>query len=50
MGGAKEDVDEELKEELLIVEADASVDPWAVMIHASDASPADGAMVALRGL
>lgn len=39
--GAKEDVDEELEEELLIVVADAVVDPRAVMVHAGDAALTD---------
>ena len=38
---SEEDIDEELEEELLVVKADAVVDPRAVMVHASDASAAD---------
>ena len=41
MDRSEEDIDEELKEELLVVEADAVVDPRAVMIHTSNASAAD---------
>ena len=46
MDGAKEDVDEELEEELLIVVANAVVDPGAVVIHSRDAALADRAVMA----
>ena len=47
MGGAKENIDEEKKEVLLIVEPNAVVDPGTVMVHLGDASLTDRAMVAL---
>ena len=50
MGRAKENIDEEKKEVLLIIKADAVVDPGAMMVHLRDASLADRAMVALRRL
>ena len=43
---AKEDVDEELEEELLVIKADAVVHPWAVMVHSGDASFANRAVMA----
>lgn len=50
VGAAQEDVYEEQKEVLLVVEANAVVDPRAVMIHPGNAPLADGAVVALRHL
>lgn len=49
MRGASEDIIEKLEEVLLIVDADAVVDPGAVVIHARDASIARGAVVRLWG-
>ena len=34
----QEDVHEELQEKLLVVVANAVVDPWTVVVHAGDAS------------
>ena len=38
MNRAKENVDEELQEELLIIESNAVINPWAMMVHPSDAA------------
>ena len=47
---AQEHVYEELQEKLLVVIANAIVDPGAVMVHPGDASLTDRAMMAKRRL
>jgi len=41
MHGAKEDVDEELYEEFLVVESHTVVNPWTVMVHSGNATLTD---------
>lgn len=50
MHGANKDIDQELQEELLVVVSYTVVYPRAVMVHASDASSTDGAVMAERWL
>lgn len=45
---SNEDVDEEEKKVLLVVVADAVIDPGAVVVHARDTTLAGRAMVTLR--
>jgi hypothetical protein len=40
MEATEEDVEQKLKEVLLIVNPDAVIDPWAVVVHARDARAA----------
>lgn len=47
--GAEDDVEEHLEEEFTVLEANAIVDPWAMMVHVEDASIACGAVVAAFG-
>ena len=46
MHRAQEDIHQELKEEFLVIVADTIVDPWAVMVHSSNAAFADRAVMA----
>lgn len=50
METAKEDVDEEQEEVLLVLGTDTVVNPGAVMIHLGDTPAARSAMVTLRSL
>lgn len=45
MGGPVEDVDKEEDEMLLVVEANAVVDPRTVVVHPCNAVLADGAVM-----
>ena len=48
VGAAQEGVDQEEQEVLLVVKANAVVDPGTVMIHTGNAPTARGAVMALR--
>jgi len=43
-------IQEELDEELSVVEANAIVDPWAMVVHVENATVADTAMMCTVGL
>ena len=47
MRRAKPDVDQELEEKFLVIEANAIVDPRAVVVHSGDASLANRAVMTL---
>mmetsp|Transcript_18585 Transcript_18585/g.28541 ORF Transcript_18585/g.28541 Transcript_18585/m.28541 type:complete len:217 (-) Transcript_18585:595-1245(-) len=50
VGGSDEGRDQELKEELMVVEANAVSNPGAVVVHTQDTPAADGAVVGSGGL